>query len=68
LTSDRPYRPAFPVEEAVQMMQDARATHFSPYLLDTFCEGMAEVAAIREEYADERRTPGAGRVTATCST
>jgi putative two-component system response regulator len=68
LTSDRPYRPAFPVDEAVQIMRDARGTHFAPYLLDTFCEGMTEVTAIRGEYADETRTPRAEMVAATCAT
>jgi putative two-component system response regulator len=67
LTSDRPYRPAFPDEEAVQIMKDARGTHFAPYLLDTFCEGMAEVAAIRDEFVDETRTGGGERVMATCA-
>jgi putative two-component system response regulator len=68
LTSDRPYRPAFPVEEAVQIMHDARGAHFSPYLLDKFCEGVEEVVAIGEEYADEKRIPEGGRVAATCAT
>jgi HD-GYP domain-containing protein (c-di-GMP phosphodiesterase class II) len=67
LTSDRPYRPAFPEEEAVQIMRDARGAHFAPYLLDTFCEGMAEVVAIRGQY-DETRTAEAGSVMATCAT
>lgn len=66
LTSDRPYRPAFRDEEAVQIMQNARGAHFAPYLLDTFCEDMAEVAAIRDEY-DETHTPEAGSVTAICA-
>ncbi len=38
LTSDRVYRKAFPVEEAVQMMRDQRGRHFDPVLLDAFME------------------------------
>jgi HD-GYP domain-containing protein (c-di-GMP phosphodiesterase class II)/methanogenic corrinoid protein MtbC1 len=38
LTSDRPYRKAFPVEEAVRMMLDQRGRHFDPVLLDAFME------------------------------
>ena len=38
LTSDRVYRKAFPVEEAVQMMREQRARHFDPVLLDAFME------------------------------
>ncbi len=38
LTSDRVYRKAFSVEEAVQMMRDQRGQHFDPVLLDAFME------------------------------
>jgi methanogenic corrinoid protein MtbC1 len=38
LTSDRVYRKAFPVEEAVQMMREQRGLHFDPVLLDAFME------------------------------
>ncbi|HEV2973455.1 MAG TPA: HD domain-containing phosphohydrolase [Solirubrobacteraceae bacterium] len=38
LTSDRVYRKAFSVEEAVQMMRDQRGAHFDPVLLDAFME------------------------------
>jgi hypothetical protein len=38
LTSDRVYRKAFAVEEAVAMMLEQRARHFDPVLLDAFME------------------------------
>ncbi len=38
LTSDRVYRKAFSVEEALQMMRDERGKHFDPVLLDAFIE------------------------------
>ncbi len=38
LTSDRVYRKAFSIEEAVQMMREQRARHFDPVLLDAFME------------------------------
>jgi HD-GYP domain-containing protein (c-di-GMP phosphodiesterase class II)/methylmalonyl-CoA mutase cobalamin-binding subunit len=38
LTSDRVYRRAFSVEEAVQMMREQRGLHFDPVLLDAFME------------------------------
>jgi HD-GYP domain-containing protein (c-di-GMP phosphodiesterase class II)/methylmalonyl-CoA mutase cobalamin-binding subunit len=38
LTSDRVYREAFAVEEAVQMMREQRGRHFDPVLLDAFME------------------------------
>ncbi|HTC72752.1 MAG TPA: HD domain-containing phosphohydrolase [Solirubrobacteraceae bacterium] len=38
LTSDRVYRKAFSIEDAVQMMREQRARHFDPVLLDAFME------------------------------
>jgi HD domain len=38
LTSDRVYRKAFSVEEAVQIMREQRGRHFDPVLLDAFLE------------------------------
>ncbi len=42
LTSDRVYRPAFPVEEAIRMMREERGKHFDPVLLDAFMEVLEE--------------------------
>jgi hypothetical protein len=41
LTSDRVYRKAYPVEEAVTMMRAERGLHFDPVLLDAFLEVLA---------------------------
>jgi HD-GYP domain-containing protein (c-di-GMP phosphodiesterase class II) len=38
LTSDRVYRKAFPVEQALRMMREERGKHFDPVLLDAFME------------------------------
>ncbi len=38
LTSDRVYRKAFSVEQAVDMMREERGRHFDPVLLDAFME------------------------------
>jgi len=38
LTSDRVYRPAFPIEEAKKMMREQRGRHFDPVLLDAFMD------------------------------
>jgi methanogenic corrinoid protein MtbC1 len=38
LTSDRVYRKAFPVAEAVKIMREQRGRHFDPVLLDAFME------------------------------
>lgn len=52
LTSKRVYKPAFPIEQAIEIMHKRRAHDFDPELLDTFLEGMDEVLMIRSQYAD----------------
>jgi len=42
LTSDRVYRKAFSVEDAVQMMREQRGRHFDPVLLDAFMEVLGQ--------------------------
>src|SRR5437879_3604442 len=42
LTSDRVYRKAFSVEDAIQMMREQRGRHFDPVLLDAFLEVLGE--------------------------
>jgi putative two-component system response regulator len=44
LTSDRVYRPALPVEEAVNTMLLGRGKHFDPILLDLFLASLDDVA------------------------
>ena len=52
LTSDRAYRPAYPVEEALAIMRDGRGTQFDPPVLDLFLSCLDEVQVIRAELAD----------------
>jgi len=54
LTSDRVYRKAFSVDEAVQMMRDQRGRHFDPVLLDAFMEVLGETGPdAREQIASD---------------
>ena len=57
LTSDRVYRKAFPVEEAVQMMREQRGRHFDPVLLDAFMEVLGNSGPDAREL--ERADPSA---------
>jgi cyclic di-GMP phosphodiesterase len=52
LTSDRVYRPAFPVSLALNTMQAERGTHFDPEMLDAFVHALPEVEAVRRTYGD----------------
>jgi cyclic di-GMP phosphodiesterase len=52
LTSDRVYRPAFPLRLAVDKMRAGRGSHFDPEVLDAFMAALPEVEAIRRAYVD----------------
>jgi diguanylate cyclase (GGDEF)-like protein len=48
LTSDRSYRPAFPLDQALRLVQDGRGAQFDPEVLDAFVDAIDEIVAIRE--------------------
>ncbi|MCA9521245.1 MAG: HD domain-containing protein [Myxococcales bacterium] len=50
LTSKRPYKEAFAVEEALSIMRDSRGGHFDPTLLDAFLACMGEILTIKERH------------------
>lgn len=52
LTSKRVYKPAFPLDQAVDIMRKRRAKDFDPDLLDTFFNAMDEILTIKNQYAD----------------
>jgi CheY-like chemotaxis protein len=57
LTSDRVYRKAFTVEEAVEIMLEQRGRHFDPVLLDAFMEVLGRSGPDAREQT--RADPGA---------
>ena len=52
LTSARPYKEAFSVEKAFQILQEGRGQHFDPHVLDAFFARQDEVLRVMREYAD----------------
>ena len=53
LTSERPYKPAWALDRAVQFLKDGRGAHFDPACIDAFLQRWDEVLAIRDRYRDE---------------
>ena len=53
VTSERPYKPAFPNEEALQLLRDGRGKHFDPRVVDVFFECLDDILAIQEKFKDE---------------
>jgi putative two-component system response regulator len=52
LTSNRVYKPAFPVEKAVNILKEGRGSHFDPELIDIFLNSIDDVLAIKEKYRE----------------
>jgi len=65
LTSDRVYRKAFSVDEAIQMMREQRGRHFDPVLLDAFMEVLGRSGP---DARDELRRDPAALVESTLET
>lgn len=53
LTSERPFKPAWPVENAVAYLREQSGKHFDPRLASLFLELMPEVLKIRAEYPEK---------------
>jgi putative two-component system response regulator len=55
LTSERPYKKPWPVEEARAYLQDQRGTHFDPACVDAFLARWDEALAIKEAFQDTEK-------------
>ncbi len=53
LTTDRPYRKAMTIEEALEIIKNGRGSHFDPLLVDTFFKVKEEILSIRELFKDD---------------
>jgi excisionase family DNA binding protein len=67
LTTDRVYRRAMPVEDAVVVLRSQRGQHFDPVVLDAFLDELGRVreimARFRDELPDHREaTPTSGEL------
>ncbi|HYP23097.1 MAG TPA: HD domain-containing phosphohydrolase [Actinomycetota bacterium] len=52
LTSNKVYKKASPLPQAVEIMREGRGTHFDADLLDMFLDSIDEVVRIKERFAD----------------
>ena len=52
LTSARPYKKAWPIEEASAYIEEQAGKHFDPELVRLFNEILPDILAIRDKYAD----------------
>jgi putative two-component system response regulator len=52
LTSERPYKKPWSIEQASQFLKDNAGTHFDPACVDAFFTGFEEVLAIKNQFID----------------
>lgn len=52
LTTERPYKEAWPIEKAVEFLKDQSGKHFEPRLVELFVEILPDILAIREQYSE----------------
>lgn len=52
LTSVRPYKKAWTIEKAVDLIKDESGKHFDPKLVALFLDSLPEIIAIRNKYAE----------------
>jgi len=50
LTSVRPYKPAWPLEKALDFLRDNRGSHFDPACVDAFMVSLEEILAVAARY------------------
>jgi putative two-component system response regulator len=55
LTSKRPYKDAYPIEESFEIIKENRGTHFDPDIVDAFFGSKREIIAIRRKYVDDEK-------------
>ena len=53
LTSERPYKKAWSVEQAMQLLTDGKGRHFDPACVNAFFTDRDEVLQIRLRFADD---------------
>ena len=52
LSSERPYKKAFPVDECFQILTDGRGSHFDPKVIDAFFRQRSVVVKVQMDYMD----------------
>lgn len=65
LTSTRPYKHAWTVEDAVTEIRQRRGTHFDPQLVECFCDLLPEILAIKRQYDEPQSAATRGSSMAT---
>ena len=58
LASPRVYKPAFPLEKALQIIQEGAGTQFDPKCVEVFMDALPEVKVVLKKYHGAEKTEG----------
>lgn len=58
LTSERPYKKAWSVEEAVTVIKKGSGSHFDPALVEVFLGCLPEILEVKRHFSDDAAGPG----------
>ncbi len=53
LTMERPYKKAWTIDDAVELINSESGKHFDPSLVDLFIQNLKQILCIKETYADK---------------
>ncbi len=53
LTSERPYKKAWALDDAMRFLEEGRSTHFDPLCVESFIAGWDEALEVRQRFRDE---------------
>jgi putative two-component system response regulator len=53
LTTERPYKDAWPVEKAANLIKEEAGQHFDPALASAFLDNLPEILKVKEKYAEK---------------
>lgn len=54
LTSERPYKKAWPMDKVISLLEEEAGQHFDPSLIPPFLACMPRILEIKEEYSDDK--------------
>lgn len=57
LTSERPYKKAWSLDDACRYLEEGRGKHFDPLCVEAFLAGWEEILEIRRRFQDEELAP-----------
>ena len=58
LTSERPYKPVWPVQQALDFLKDRAGQHFDPQLIAWFERELPAILELKERFRDSAEDPG----------